>query len=126
MLMIWKRCNPTIIVKTYCDMVNTQQLFMCSKMSQTLSKNSSSNNYKSIYGGLRRYSGNETGYMVEGNSNLKKYQGPESSNKDSKSNKCRNTFYQMSGFSLDKSTCTRERVCSEYGKVSNQSSELIQ
>ena len=104
-------------------MVNTQQLFMCSKMSQTLSKSSSSNNYKSIYGGLRRYSGNETGYMVEGNSNLKKYQGPESSNKDSKSNKCRNTFYQMSGFSLDKSTCTGERVCSEYGKVSNQSSD---
>ena len=114
------------LFKTYCDMVNIQQLSMHNKMSQTLSKSSSSNNYNSIYGGLRRYSGNETGCMVEGDSNLKKHQGPEFSNKDSKSNECRNTFYQMSGFSLDKSTCTGERVCSEYGKVSNQSSELIQ
>ena len=87
---------------------------MYNKMSQTLSKSSSSNNYKSIYGGVRRYSGSETGYMVEGDSNLKKHQGPESSNKDSKSNKCRNTFDQMSGFSLDKSTCTGERTCSEF------------
>ena len=124
--MIWKRCNPTIIVKTCCDMVNTQQLFMCSKMSQTLSKSSSSNKYRSIYGGVRRYSGSETGYMVEGDSNLKKHQGPESSNKDSKSNKCRNIFHQMSGFSLGKSTCTGDRTYSEYGKVSSQFSELIQ
>ena len=65
---------------------------MCNEMSQTLSKSSSSSNYKSIYGGLRRYSGNETGYTAEGDSNLKKHQGPESSNKDSKSNKCRNAF----------------------------------
>ena len=111
---------------TYCDMVNTQQLSRYNKMSQTLSNSSSSNNYKSIYGGLRRYSGNENGYRVEGDSNLRKHQGTETSNKDSKSNKCRNTFDQMSGFSLDKSTCTEEWTCTEYGKVSNQSSELIQ
>ncbi|XP_027370680.1 zinc finger protein 383-like isoform X1 [Bos indicus x Bos taurus] len=114
-----------LLFNTYCDMVNTQ-LSMFNKMSHTLSKSSSSNNYKSIYGGLRRYSGNETGYMVEGDSNLMKHQGSKSSDKDSKSNKRRSTFDQMSGFSLDKSTCTEERICTEYGKVSNQSSELIQ
>ena len=117
--------QPSLFSK-YCDMVNTQQLSICNKMSQTLSNSSSSNNYKSIYGGLRRYSGNENGYRVEGDSNLRKHQGTETSNKDSKSNKCRNTFDQMSGFSLDKSTCTEEWTCTEYGKVSNQSSELIQ
>ena len=106
----------------YCDVVNIQQRCMCNEMSETLNKSSSSN----IYGGLRRYSGNEPGYMVEGDSNLKKYQGPKTSNKESKSNKYRNTFYQMSGFSFDKSTCTEERTCTEYGKVSNQSSELFQ
>uniref|UniRef100_A0A8C6DWE1 Uncharacterized protein n=1 Tax=Moschus moschiferus TaxID=68415 RepID=A0A8C6DWE1_MOSMO len=110
----------------YCEMFNTQQLSMCNKMNQTLTNSSSSNNYKSIYGALRRNSINETGYIVEGDSNLMKHQGPESSNKDSKSNKCRNTFHQMSGFSLDKSICSEERTCSEYGKVSNQLSELIQ
>ena len=46
------------LFNTYCGMVNTQQLSMYNKMSQTLSKSPSSNNYKSIYGGLRRYSGN--------------------------------------------------------------------
>ncbi|XP_043756600.1 zinc finger protein 383-like [Cervus elaphus] len=113
------------LFNTYCDVVNTQQHCMCNKMSETLSKSSSSNNYKSISGGLRRYSGNETGYTVEGDSNLKKHQGPESSNKESTSNKYGNTFDQMSGFSLDKSTCTEERTCTEYGKVSSQSSELF-
>ena len=111
---------------TYCDMVNTQQLSRYNKMSQTLSKSPSSNNYKSIYGGLRRYSGNETRYTFEGDSNLKKHQGPESLNRDSKINKCRNTFDQMSGFSVDKSTCTGDRTYSEYGKVSNHCSELTQ
>ena len=114
------------LFKTYCDMLKTQQVSVCNKMSQTLRKSSSSNNYKSIYGGVRRYSGNETGYMVEGDSNLKKHQGPEPSNKDSKSNTCRNIFHQMSGFSLGKSTCTGDRTYSEYGKVSSQFSELIQ
>ncbi|XP_043291543.1 zinc finger protein OZF-like [Cervus canadensis] len=113
------------LFNTYCDVVNTQQHCMCNKMSQTLSKSSSSNNYKSISGGLRRYSGNETGYTVEGDSNLKKHQGPESSNKESKSHKYGNTFDQMSGFSLDKSTCTEERTCTEYCRVSSQSSELF-
>ncbi|KAM7232963.1 hypothetical protein CapIbe_015099 [Capra ibex] len=114
------------LFNTYRDMVNTQQLSIYNKMSLTLSKSSSSNNYKNIYGGLRRYSGNETRYTVERDSNLMKHQGPKSSNKDSKSNKCRNTFDQMSGFSLDKSTCAGERTCSEYSKVSNHCSELTQ
>ncbi|XP_060996122.1 zinc finger protein 724-like [Dama dama] len=114
------------LFNTYCDVVNTQQHCMCNKMSQTLSKSSSSNNYKSIFDGLRRYSGNEPGYTVDGDSNLKNHLGPESSMKDSKRHKCRNAFHQMSGFSLDKSPCTEERTCTEYGKVSSQSSELIQ
>ena len=117
--------QPSLFTK-YCDMVNTQQLSICNKMSQTLSNSSSSNNCKSINGGLRRYSGKENEYRVEGDSNLLKHQGSETSNKGSNSNKCRNTFDQMSGFSLDKSTCTEERTCTEYGKVSNQSLELIQ
>ncbi|XP_027834507.2 zinc finger protein 331-like isoform X2 [Ovis aries] len=115
-----------LLFSTYCDMVKTQQLSMCNKMSHALSKSSNSNNYKNIYGGVRRYSGNETGYTVEGDANLMKHQGPESSDKDSKSSKCRNTFDQMSGFSLDKTTCPEDRICREYGQVSNQSSELIQ
>ncbi|XP_043752337.1 zinc finger protein 331-like [Cervus elaphus] len=114
------------LFNTYCDMVSTQQLSVCNKMSQTLSKSSSFNNYKSISGGLRRYSGNEPGYIVEGDSNLKKHQGPKSSNKDSTSNTCRNAFDQMSGFSLDKRTCPEEGTCTEYGMVFNHSSELIQ
>ncbi|XP_069407921.1 zinc finger protein 675-like isoform X1 [Ovis canadensis] len=114
------------LFNTYRDMVNTQQLSIYNKMSLTLSKSSSSNNYKNIYGRLRRYSGNETRYTVEGDSNLMKHQGPKSSNEDSKSNKCRNTFDQMSGFSLDKSTCARERTCCEYSKISNHCSELTQ
>uniref|UniRef100_A0A4W2CJX1 Uncharacterized protein n=1 Tax=Bos indicus x Bos taurus TaxID=30522 RepID=A0A4W2CJX1_BOBOX len=114
------------LFSTYRDMVNIQQLCMYNKMSQALRKSSSSNNYRSIYGGVRRYSGSETGSTVEGDSNLMKHQEPESSNKDSKSKTFRNTFDQMAHFSLDKSTCSKERTCHEYGKVSNQSSELIQ
>ncbi|XP_055409900.1 zinc finger protein ZFP2-like isoform X2 [Bubalus kerabau] len=113
------------LFSTYRDVVTTQQLCMYNKMSQTLSKSSSSNNYQSIYGGVRRYSGSETGYTVEGDSKLMKHQEPKSSNKDSKSNTFRNTFDKMAGFCQDKSTCSEERTC-EYGKVSNQSSELIQ
>uniref|UniRef100_A0A4W2G8G5 Uncharacterized protein n=1 Tax=Bos indicus x Bos taurus TaxID=30522 RepID=A0A4W2G8G5_BOBOX len=114
------------LFSTYRDTVNTQQLCMYNKMSQTLSKSSSSNNHRSIYGGVRRYSGSETGSTVEGDSNLMKHQEPESSNKDSKSKTFRNTFDKMARFSLDKSTCSEERTFREYGKVSNQSSELIQ
>ena len=55
-----------------------------------------------------------------------KHQGAESSHRDSKSNKCRHISYQMSVLSL-KSIHTREKTynCSEYGKASNQSSELV-
>ena len=97
-------------------------------MSQPLSKSSNPNNCKSIYDGVRGYSGNKTGYKVERDSKLMKHLGPESAHRDSKSNKCRNIFYQMSGLSLYKSTHTWEKTynCSEYGKVSNQSSELIE
>ena len=68
-------------------------------MSQPLTKRSSPNNCKSIYDGVWD-SGNKTGYKVERDSNLMKHQGPESSHRDSKSNKCTNIFYQMSGLSL--------------------------
>ena len=110
------------------DMVNMEELSVYNKMSQHFCKSVSPNNCKSIYDGVRAYSGNKTGYKVEGDSNLMKHQGPESSNKDSKINKCRNIFYQMSGLSLYKSTHTGEKTynCSEYGKISNQSTELVQ
>ena len=110
------------------DMVNMEELSVCNKMSQPFCKSISPNNCKSIYDGVRGYSGNKTGYKVEGDSNLMQHQGPESSNKDSKSNKCRNIFYQMSGLSLYKSTHTGEKTynCSEYSKISNHSTELVQ
>ena len=81
-------------------MVNVEELSMCNKMSQPLSKSSNPSHYKSIYDEVRGYSGNKTGYKVERDSNLMKHQGPESSHRDSKSNKCTNIFYQMSGLSL--------------------------
>ena len=68
------------------DMVNTEELSVCNKMNQTLSKSSSASNYTIIYDGVRGYSGNKIGYKVEGHSNLMKHQGPESSHRDSKSN----------------------------------------
>lgn len=86
------------LFKTYCDMVNIQQLSMHNKMSQTLSKSSSSNNYNSIYGGLRGIQAMKLGVWLKETQTLE-HQGPKFSNKDSKSNECRNTFYQMSGFS---------------------------
>ena len=67
-------------------------------------------------------------YNIEQDSDLMKHQAAQSSDKDSKSNKCRNIFYQTSGLPLNKSTHTGEKTynCTEYGDVSNQSSELIQ
>ena len=108
------------------DIANMEQLSTCNNISQALSKSSSPSNYKGIYGGLRRYSSNQTGYKVEGESNLMKHHGAESSHRDSKSNKCRHISYQMSVLSL-KSIHTRKKTynCSEYGKASNQSSELV-
>ena len=47
-------------------MVNVEELSMCNKMSQPLSKSSNRNHCKSIYDGVRGYSGNKTGYKVEG------------------------------------------------------------
>ena len=97
-------------------------------MSQPLSKSSSPTNCKSIYDGVRGYSVNKTVYNVERDSTLMKHLGPESAHRDSKSNKCRNIFYQMSGLSLYKSTHTGEKTynCSEYSKISNHSTELVQ
>jgi len=77
-------------------------------MSQPLSKSSSPNNCKSIYDGVRGYSGNKTGYKVERDSKLMKHQGPESAHRDSKSNKCRNIFYQIAGLSLYEYSYWRE------------------
>ena len=91
-------------------MVNMEELSMCNKMSQPLGKSSNPNHCKSIYDGVRGYSGNKTGYKVEGHWNLMKHQGPESSHRDSKSNWCRNIFYQMPGLSLYKSTHTGEKT----------------
>ena len=43
------------LFNTYCDMVNMEQLFMCTKIGQALSRSSTPNNYKSICDGVRRY-----------------------------------------------------------------------
>ena len=117
-----------VLFSTYCDMANMEQLSMCNTMSQALNKSSSLNNYKSIHDGVRRYSSNETGCKVEGDSHFKKLQGPEPSHRGSKSSKCRTTFYQISGLSLKKSIHPGEKTynCSQYCKASNQSSELVQ
>ena len=117
-----------VLFSTYCDMANMEQLSMCNTMSQALNKSSSLNNYKSIHDGVRRYSSNETGCKVEGDSHFKKLQGPEPSHRDSKSSKCRTTFYQISGLSLKKSIHSGEKTYnfSQYCKASNQSSELVQ
>ena len=81
------------LLSTYPDMANIEQLSTCNKMSQALNKSSSPNHYKSIHECVRRYSSNETGCEVEGDSHFRKHQGPESSHRDSKSSKWRTTFY---------------------------------
>ena len=109
------------------DTVNTEELSVCNKMNQTLSKSSRSSNYTIIYDGVKVYSCNETGHNFEQDSNFMEHQRAQSSHKDSKSNKRRNIFYQASGLPL-KSIHSGEKSynCSEYGKVSNESSNLIQ
>ena len=91
--------NPRHLIQppqfnTYRDMVNGEQLFMCTKIGQALSKSSTPNNYKTICDGVRRYTCNDTGHKVEQVSNLNKYQRPQCPHKVFKSNKCRNIFYQ--------------------------------
>ena len=95
-------------------------------MSKALSRSSNPNCYQNIYDGARNCSCNDSGYNIEQNSDLSKHQTPQSSDKDWKSNTCRNIFYRASRLSLNKSTNTGEKTynCSEYD-VSNQSSELI-
>ena len=101
---------------------------MCNKMSQTLSKSSSSNNYTIIYDGVKVYSCNETGHNFEHDSNFLEHQRAHSSHKDCKSNKCRNIFYQRADVSLYKSVDIGKKAyhCSEHSKVCNQSCKLIQ
>ena len=110
----------------YHDRVNIKQLFMCNNTSQALSRGSNPNSYQSIYDGARNSSCSDSGYNIEQDSDLTKYQALQSSDKDSKSNTCRDIFYRASGLSLNKSTHTGEKTynCSEYD-VSNQASELI-
>ncbi|XP_043291811.1 zinc finger protein 345-like [Cervus canadensis] len=112
---------------TYHDRVNIKQLFMCNNTSQALSRSSKANSFQSIYDGARNCSCNDSGYNIGQDSDLRKHQAPQSSDKDSESNTGRNIFYRASGLSLNKSTHTGEKTynCSEYD-VSNQSSELIQ
>ncbi|KAI4571124.1 hypothetical protein MJG53_013230 [Ovis ammon polii x Ovis aries] len=54
------------LLNTSHGMVNMEELLMYNKMSQPLSKSSNPNHCKSIYDGVRGYSGNKTGYKVEG------------------------------------------------------------
>ncbi|XP_060996136.1 zinc finger protein 726-like isoform X1 [Dama dama] len=111
----------------YNGRVNIKQLFMCNNTSQALSRSSNPSSFQSIYDGARNCSCNDSGYNIEQDSDLRKHQAPQSSDKDSKSNTCRNIFYQASGLSLNKTTHTGEKTYnfSEYD-VSNQSLELIQ
>ncbi|KAM9757574.1 uncharacterized protein ACBT57_010353 [Dama dama] len=110
---------------TYRDRVNIKQLFMCNNTNQALSRSSNPNSSQSIYDGARNCSCNDSGYNIGQDSDLRKHQAPQSSDKDSESNTGRNIFYRGSGLSLNKSSHTGEKTynCSEYN-VSNQSSEL--
>ncbi|XP_065775532.1 zinc finger protein 665-like [Muntiacus reevesi] len=112
---------------TYHDKVDIKQLFMCNNTSQAFSRSSNPNSFQSIYDGARNCSCNDSVYNSEQDSDVRKHQAPQSSDKDTKSNTGRNIFYRASGLSLNKSTHTGEKAynCSEYD-VSNQSSELIQ
>ena len=111
---------------TYHDRVNIKHLFMCNNMSQALSRSSNPSCYESIYDGVRNCSCNGSGYNTEQDSDFRNHQAPQSSDKDWKSNTCKDIFYRASGLSLNKSTHTGEKIynCSEYD-VSNQASELI-
>ncbi|XP_069408545.1 zinc finger protein 724-like [Ovis canadensis] len=114
---------------THHDTVNTEQLLKCNNRSQALSKSSTPNNYKHIYDGVRSHSCNESECKTEQDSNPMKYQGPQSSDKDSKNSTWRNIFYQTSGFPLNESTHTGEKTYNcEYGcgNTLNQNSELSQ
>ncbi|XDB60336.1 hypothetical protein AB1E18_013709 [Capra hircus] len=112
---------------THHDMVNMEQLLTCNNRSQALSKSSTPNNYKNIYDGVRSHSCNESECKTEQDSHPMKYQGPQSSDKDSKNSTWRNIFYQTSGFPLNESTHTGEKTYNcEYGDVSIQSSNLTQ
>ena len=98
------------LLDTYRDRVNMKQLFMCNYTTWALSRSSNPNSYQSIYDGARNSSCNETGYNIEQDSDIMKHHEPQSSDKDSKSNKCRNIFYQTSGLQLNKSTHTGEKT----------------
>ena len=113
---------------TYGGVINMEQLYRCSKMSNALHKSSTPNNYKSMYDGVRSYSCNETGYNLDQDPNVMKYQGLQLSDNDSKSNQYRNVFYQSSDLTSYKSIHIGEKNhnCCEYGKGCNQSSKLIQ
>ncbi|KAJ1072995.1 hypothetical protein K5549_015138 [Capra hircus] len=118
---------PPSLFNTHHDTVNTEQLLTCNNTSQDLSKSSTPNNYKNIYGGVRSHSCNETGCKTEQDSHPMKHQGPQSSDKDSNNSTWRNIFYQTSGFPLNESAHTEEKIYNcEYGDVSNQSSNLTQ
>ena len=77
---------------------------------------------------MRSYSCNETGYNLDQDPNVMKYQTLQLSDNDSKSNQCRNVFYQISNLTSYKSIHIEEKNhnCCEYGKGCNQSSKRIQ
>ena len=99
-------------------MVNMEQLFMCTKIGQALSKSSTPNNCESICDGARGYIYNDTEHKVEQVSNLNKYQGPQCSHKVFKSNKCRSIFYQRTGLYMSIHMGEQTYNCSEYDNVS--------
>ncbi|KAB0339015.1 hypothetical protein FD754_024196, partial [Muntiacus muntjak] len=108
-------------------LMQISELHQCFTFLYAFSRSSNPNSYQSIYDGARNCSCNDSGYNIEQDSNLRKHQAPQSSDKDSKRSTGRNIFYRASGLSLNKSAHTGEKTynCSEYD-VSNQSSELIQ
>ena len=118
------------LFNTYGGIISVEQLYKCNKMRNTLSRSSTPNNDKSIHDGMRSSSCNETGHNVDQDSYLVKQQGHQFSDNNSKHNKCTNIFHQSSNLTTNtyKNTDIGEKTynCYDYGKVLNQSPQLIQ
>lgn len=87
------------LFNTYRDMVNTQQLSIYNKMSLTLSKSSNSIITRIFMVDWEDIQEMKLGIQLKETQTLWNIRDPNLQSEDSKSNKCRNTFDQMSGFS---------------------------
>nr|XP_020771952.1 zinc finger protein 93-like [Odocoileus virginianus texanus] len=118
------------LFNTYGGIISVEQLYKCNKMRNALSRSSTPNSYKSIHDGMRSSSCNETGHNVDQDSYTVKQQGHQFSDNNSKYHQCRNIFHQSSNLIINtyKSMDIGEKSynCYDYGKVVDQSSNLIQ